>query len=58
MLDRYVYDVPFYARLETPVRVVLDWTDPVSAGATTGGRRWPMRAIRIPSRTRSAGIAP
>jgi 4-amino-4-deoxy-L-arabinose transferase-like glycosyltransferase len=28
MLDRYVYDVPFYARLETPVRVVLDWTDP------------------------------
>jgi 4-amino-4-deoxy-L-arabinose transferase-like glycosyltransferase len=28
MLDRYVYDVPFYARLETQVRVVLDWTDP------------------------------
>jgi hypothetical protein len=28
MLDRYVYDVPFYARLETPVRVVFDWTDP------------------------------
>jgi 4-amino-4-deoxy-L-arabinose transferase-like glycosyltransferase len=28
MLDRYVYDVPFYARLEAPVHVVLDWTDP------------------------------
>ena len=27
MLDRYVYDVPFYAQLEAPVRVVLDWTD-------------------------------
>ena len=28
MLERYVYDVPFYARLEAPVHVVLDWADP------------------------------
>lgn len=28
MLDRYWLDLPFYARIEAPAAVVLDWTDP------------------------------
>ena len=28
MLDRYDYDVPFYARLAEPMRVVTNWSDP------------------------------
>ena len=28
MLDRYDYDVPFYARLADPIRVVSNWSDP------------------------------
>ena len=28
MLNRYDYDVPFYARLREPIRVVSDWSDP------------------------------
>jgi 4-amino-4-deoxy-L-arabinose transferase-like glycosyltransferase len=28
MVDEYLYDVPFYARLRRPVTIVSDWADP------------------------------
>ncbi len=31
MVDEYLYDVPFYARLQEPVEVASDWHDPALA---------------------------
>jgi hypothetical protein len=28
MVDEYLYDVPFYARLREPVLIASDWADP------------------------------
>ncbi len=33
MLDRYYFDLPFYARLRVPVGVVDEWSDPKTTGA-------------------------
>ena len=58
MLDNYLFDLPFYARLKGPTPIVLDWTDPEIQRRDNWRKELADAAAFAPLRARSALLQP